>query len=65
VFGRGVPLTAGSSDVSSYQRQIESGKYLIVVRGTTELTQRAAAVLQPFGAEMVQGTVRTEGTRVM
>ncbi|WP_416676800.1 hypothetical protein [Egbenema bharatensis] len=58
VFGQGVPLTAGRSDLLPYRQQLESGKYLIVVRGTAELTQRADSVLQPFKAETSQGTVR-------
>jgi hypothetical protein len=50
-----VGLTVGSGDALPYRNRLNSGKYLIVVKGTDELTRQANLVLSRFEPENIQG----------
>lgn len=54
VGGR-VGLTVGSGDALPYRNRLNEGKYLIVVKGTNELTTRATRILRQFEPENLQG----------
>lgn len=53
--GSGVGLTAGSGDALPYRNRLNAGKYLLVVKGTEELTRRATSILRQFEPENIQG----------
>ncbi|MBW4540725.1 MAG: hypothetical protein KME43_16480 [Myxacorys chilensis ATA2-1-KO14] len=53
--GGGVGLTVGSGDALPYRNRLNAGKYLIVVKGTDELTRQATRVLRQFEPEELQG----------
>lgn len=53
--GGGVGLTEGSGDAIAYRNRLNAGKYLIVAKGTEELTNRATAILRQFEPENIQG----------
>lgn len=53
--GGGVGLTAGGGDALPYRNRLNTGKYLIVVKGTETLTRQAAKVLRQFELENIQG----------
>lgn len=53
--GGGVGLTAGSGDALPYRNRLNAGKYLVVVKGTEELTRQATAILRQFEPENLQG----------
>jgi hypothetical protein len=55
LVGGGVGLTAGSGDALPYRNRLDAGKYLVIVKGTEELTRRATAVLRQFEPENLQG----------
>ena len=51
IFG----LTVGSGDALPYRNRLNSGKYLIIVKGRGELTRQATLVLNQFEPENIQG----------
>jgi hypothetical protein len=53
--GGGVALSAGSGDALPYRNRLNAGKYLIIVKGSQGLTNRATAIIQPFAPENIQG----------
>lgn len=55
VAGGGVGLTVGSGDALAYRNRLNAGKYLIVVKGTQDLTNRATRILRQFEPENIQG----------
>ena len=59
--GGGVGLTVGSGDALPYRNRLNAGKYLIVVKGTEELTRRATRVLRQFEPENLQGYAEPTG----
>lgn len=60
VGGR-VGLTVGSGDALPYRNRLDAGKYLIVVKGTEELTRQATRVLRQFEPENLQGYTEPTG----
>ncbi|RUR74660.1 hypothetical protein PCC6912_51770 [Chlorogloeopsis fritschii PCC 6912] len=62
LVGGGVGLTVGSGDALPYRNRLNEGKYLIVVRGTEELTRQATRILRQFEPENLQGYVEQTGT---
>jgi hypothetical protein len=55
LVGGGVGLTVGSGNALPYRNRLNAGKYLIVVKGTEELTRQATRVLRQFEPENLQG----------
>ncbi|MBE9077746.1 hypothetical protein IQ241_10630 [Romeria aff. gracilis LEGE 07310] len=53
-MGNGPKLLIGDS-LLSYQRCLEAGQYLIVVRGADELVTQAARIIGPFRPEELEG----------
>jgi hypothetical protein len=53
--GGGVGLTVGSGDALPYRNRLDAGKYLVIVRGTQELTHTATRILRSFEPENLQG----------
>lgn len=53
--GGSVGLAEGSGDALPYRNRLNAGKYLIVVKGTEELTLRATNILRQFDPENIQG----------
>ena len=53
--GGGVGLSVGSGDALPYRNRLNAGKYLVVVKGTEELTRKATRVLRSFEPENIQG----------
>lgn len=62
VVGGGVGLAIGSGDALPYRNRLNAGKYLIVIKGTEELTRRATPVLRQFEPENLQGYATFTGT---
>lgn len=62
LIGGGVGLTVGSGDALPYRNRLNMGKYLIVVKGTEELTRQATRVLRQFEPENLQGYIEPTGT---
>lgn len=61
LVGGGVGLTVGSGDALPYRNRLNDGKYLIVVKGTEELTHQATRVLRQFEPENIQGYIEPTG----
>lgn len=57
LVGGGVGLTVGSGDALPYRNRLNAGKYLIVIKGTDELTRKATRILRSFEPENIQGYV--------
>lgn len=45
----------GSGDALAYRNRLNAGKYLVVVKGTEDLTRQATRVLRSFEPENIQG----------
>jgi hypothetical protein len=56
-----VGLTVGSGDALPYRNRLNSGKYLIIVKGTGELTRQATLILRQFEPENIQGYTEPAG----
>jgi hypothetical protein len=56
-----VGLTVGSGDALPYRNRLDAGKYLIIVKGTGELTRQATVVLRQFEPENIQGYTEPMG----
>jgi len=59
--GGGVGLSVGSGDALPYRNRLNAGKYLIIVKGTEELTRQATRVLRQFEPENLQGYTAPTG----
>ncbi|WAL58028.1 hypothetical protein [Thermocoleostomius sinensis] len=59
--GGAVGWTVGSGDALVYRNRINSGKYLIVVKGDESIVQAATPILRQFEPENLQGY--TESTK--
>ncbi|MDI9637576.1 hypothetical protein QM565_17735 [Geitlerinema splendidum] len=55
VVGGRVGLTVGSGDALPYRNRLNAGKYLIIVKGSEELTRQATRILRQFEPENLQG----------
>jgi hypothetical protein len=55
--GGTVGLALGSGDALPYRNRLNAGKYLVIVRGTDELTRKATRVLRQFEPENIQGYI--------
>ncbi|MEO0541163.1 MAG: hypothetical protein AAFZ80_09910, partial [Cyanobacteria bacterium P01_A01_bin.105] len=53
--GGGVGIAFGSGDALPYRNRLNAGKYLVVVRGSESLINRAARIIQPLRPENIQG----------
>jgi hypothetical protein len=58
--GGGVGLVFGSEDALPYHNLLNEGKYLIVVKGSDTLTQRATRILRQLKPEAIQAYVEPE-----
>lgn len=47
--------SAGSGDALAYRNRLNAGKYIIVVKGTEDLTRQATRILRQFEPENIQG----------
>ncbi len=59
--GGAVGLTVGSGDALPYRNRLNAGKYLIIVKGTEDLTNRATLILRQFEPENLQGYAESVG----
>jgi hypothetical protein len=59
--GGGVGLSVGSGDALPYRNRLNAGKYLVVVKGTEELTRQATRILRSFEPENIQGYAEPTG----
>lgn len=50
-------LTAGSGDALIYRNRLNAGKYILVVKGTEQLTRQATDILRQYDPENIQGYV--------
>ncbi len=57
-----VGLTIGSGDALPYRNRLNAGKYLVIVKGTGELIDRATRILRQFEPENIQGYSEPIGT---
>lgn len=55
--GGGVGLTFGSGDALPYRNRLKQGKYLIVVQGAPNITNKATRILKTMELENIQGYV--------
>ncbi|OKH19678.1 hypothetical protein NIES593_20645 [Hydrococcus rivularis NIES-593] len=53
--GGGVGLSSGSGDALSYRNRLNAGKYIIVVKGSETIKNKATAILREFEPENLQG----------
>ena len=60
--GGTIGLTIGSGDALPYRNRLNAGKYLVIVKGTGELIDRATRVLRQFEPENIQGYSEPIGT---
>ncbi len=60
--GGAVGLTIGSGDALPYRNRLNAGKYLIIIKGTSELIDRATRILRQFEPENIQGYREPIGT---
>ncbi len=60
--GGAVGLIVGSGDALPYRNRLNAGKYLVIVKGTGELTDRATSILRQFEPENIQGYREPIGT---
>ncbi|MBE9094423.1 hypothetical protein [Tychonema sp. LEGE 07203] len=52
-------MAFGSGDALPYRNRLNAGKFLIAVKGTDDLTGKAANILQQFEPENIQGYTET------
>ncbi|MBH8564614.1 hypothetical protein I8748_20910 [Nostoc sp. CENA67] len=57
LVGGAVGISVGSGDALAYRNRLNAGKYLIVVKGTEDLTRQATHILRSFEPENIQGYV--------
>lgn len=56
-IGGGVGLVSGGGDALPYRNRLKEGKYLVVVKGAPNITNRATRVLRQFDPETLQGYI--------
>lgn len=54
-IGGGVGLVTGGGDALTYRNRLNSGKYLVVVKGSDALTRKATSILRQYDPENLQG----------
>ncbi|WP_443029218.1 hypothetical protein [Spirulina sp. CS-785/01] len=54
-IGGGINVSDESGEALPYRNSLEEGKYLVIVRGSTTLKNRAKPILQQFEPEELQG----------
>ncbi|MCL1468066.1 hypothetical protein [Argonema galeatum] len=54
-IGGGTGLLFGSGDALPYRNRLNAGKYLIIVRGSENMTGQATTILRQFEPENIQG----------
>jgi len=52
-----VGLTVGSGDALVYRNRLQAGKYILVVKGTEQLTRQATPILRQYDPEKLQGYI--------
>ena len=55
--GGAVGLTVGSGDALIYRNRLNDGKYVLVVKGTEQLTRQATPILRQYDPEKLQGYI--------
>jgi hypothetical protein len=55
--GGGVGLISGSGDALPYRNRLKEGKYLVVVSGAPNVTNRAMRILRQFDPETIQSYI--------
>jgi hypothetical protein len=55
--GGGAGLSLGSGDAVPYGKRLQQGKYLVIVSGTPNLTNKATSLLRQLKPEHIQGYV--------
>lgn len=55
--GGGVDLSLGSGDAVPYRARLNEGKYLVIVNGTPNLTNKANSILRQFKPENLNGYI--------
>jgi hypothetical protein len=58
--GGGVGLTTESGDALPYRNRLNAGKYLVIVKGSESLRQKATQILRQFEPENLQGYTLSE-----
>jgi hypothetical protein len=53
--GGGVGLTTGSGDALAYRNRLDAGQYLVAVKGSAKLIDKATPILRKFSPENLQG----------
>ncbi|WP_072620700.1 hypothetical protein [Spirulina major] len=53
--GGGIGISAGSGDALPYRNRLNAGKYLVAVKGSKSIQQRATPVLEGCQPENIQG----------
>ncbi len=53
--GGGVGISSGSGDALPYRNRLNAGKYLVAVKGSKAIQQRATAILETCQPEHLQG----------
>jgi hypothetical protein len=59
VVGGAGGMAFGSGDALPYRNRLNAGKFLIAVKGTDDLTGKAANILRQFEPENIQGYTET------
>jgi hypothetical protein len=62
VIGNSAGLVAGSGDALPYRNRLNAGKYLIIVKGSDEITQKATHILRQYELENIQGYIEPTAT---
>lgn len=55
--GGGVGLTQGSGDALPYRNRLKEGKYIVVVQGAPNITNKASSILRDYKPESLQSYV--------
>jgi len=55
--GGGVGLSVGGGDALPYRNRLKAGKYLVVVKGAPNLTNKASSIIRQLNPENIQGYV--------
>jgi hypothetical protein len=55
--GGSTGLSIGGGDALPYRNRLKEGKYLVVVKGAANLTNKATRILRPFKPESLQGYI--------
>jgi hypothetical protein len=55
--GGGIGLSSGSGDALPYRNRLNEGKYLVVVQGAPNFTNKATRILRQLSPESLQGYI--------